>query len=241
MKSNDKYRIGAFSQNTKTPPTEYDNWKAAPTDENYSNLMQSLEPTIQSGIKSYAGGEKNLTTRARILTTKALQTYDPKRGASLKTHVHHNLKGLSRFRAQRDRVVHVPESVRTDSTSVNEFINKYQDKKGIEPTDLEVSNSMGISPKRVAKARGRGELSAQEMSTEKGDLPSEGKDMYKVWMDYVYHDMDDRNRKIMEWTTGYNNSKVIPKKEIARRLKITPAAVSLRISKIAYKLGEVNK
>ena len=59
-----------------------------------------------------------------------------------------------------------------------------------------------------------------------------------MWSDYVYYDLDPIDKKIFEWTTGYAGSKIIPKGEVAKKLRITPAAVSLRINKIVKKLEE---
>ena len=74
----------------------------------------------------------------------------------------------------------------------------------------------------------------QTYTVEKGDtlLQGEVDENEDPWRDYVYHDLDTKSRKIFEWTTGYGGTKILPKQEIARRLKITPAAVSSRIQTI---------
>jgi DNA-binding NarL/FixJ family response regulator len=95
-----------------------------------------------------------------------------------------------------------------------------------------------MSNKRVIKARRNMEGSVSQSLSEKGDLPGQQRDPQTVWMDYVYHDLSPSNRKIFEWTTGYNNTKRIPKKDIAAHLKISPAAVSMRVTGITKKLQQ---
>jgi len=229
--------IGDFNQKKKLPPQEYEAWKGNPSGENHSNLMKSLDPIINSALMSFTGGDKTLRTRARILADKALQTYDPARGASLKSHVYNNLQRLQRFSAQRQRALHVPENVRFDSQVIRRFKDEYRDKYGDDPTDDTVADRLGMSRRRVTKAGTAGEMSESQTLGEIGDLQGTiSKTPEQVWMDYVYHDLDDTNKKILRWTSGYQGSEMLRKKEIARRLGITPSAVSSRVSTITRKL-----
>ena len=59
-----------------------------------------------------------------------------------------------------------------------------------------------------------------------------------IWADYVYFDLDPRDKKIFEWTTGYGGTNIISKGSIAKKLKISPASVSVRINRIITKLAE---
>lgn len=220
---------------------EYDAWKAEPTDDNYNVLMKSLKPTISSALTSYAHGDPNLTIRAQILAAQAINTYDPKRGANLKTHVYNTLKRLQRFAAQRREVVHLPENVRLDAYAVRRFNDTFREDNDRDANFDEVADGTGLSLRRIRKANRLGsEMSENKRTSETGDsLTTQKVSAHDVWQDYVYHDLDNINKKIFEWTTGYLDSPVLPKKEIARRLHITPAAVSGRINTISGRLTEV--
>lgn len=63
-------------------------------------------------------------------------------------------------------------------------------------------------------------------------------DPQEMWADFVYADMDSIDQRIYEMCTGYGGVDIIPKKDIAAALKISPAAVSQRISKIVKRLQE---
>lgn len=234
-----KTTFGQYSKNKGTPPVEYTEWKTNPTDQNYEKLMTYLEPTITSGIQSYAQGDKSLKIRARILATQAAQNWDPNKGAAIKTHVHNNLKGLQRYRYKRSTVVHIPENVRTDAVKVKRFIRDFESERGYEPSDAEVSDGLSLSLKRIQKSK-RGEVSASSRVDPTGQPTiTKERDQFSVWKDYVYHDLSPTNRKVFEWTTGYGGNTVLPKREIARRLKISPAAVSMRVGTIQKRLSEV--
>jgi DNA-directed RNA polymerase specialized sigma subunit len=57
-----------------------------------------------------------------------------------------------------------------------------------------------------------------------------------IWLEYVHHDLDPIDKKILEWKTGMYGKQVLSTNEIARRLNITPSAVSQRAAKIAMKI-----
>jgi DNA-directed RNA polymerase specialized sigma subunit len=219
---------------------EYLEWKNSPNEENYNKLLGALEPTINSAMFSFGGNDTRLKVRAHILVDKALKTYDADKGAALNTHVYNHLKRLDRYRAQRQYVVHVPENVRADATAVKRYSNEWMNTKDLEPSIAQISDGLGISQKRIKKALLLGrEVSDTGITTEKGDLLlSNPKDGATVWTDYIYHDLDERGKKIMEWATGYNGVQRLPKNEIAKRLKISPAAVSSRINTIVKRIEE---
>lgn len=204
-----------------------------------SELESRLNPIIDSALTSYGGGDKSLRPRAWVLAMEAVHTYDPSKGASLTTHVHGNLRRLNRIRAERSTVVHVPESVRTDSFRIKEFSRGYESDYGLEPSQELIADRLSMSRKRVQKALYQGEALTSSFESEKGESPETvRRSQYDIWADYVYHDLSETDKKLMEWLTGYGGSPMIQKNEAARRLKISPAAVSQRVAKISLKLQE---
>jgi DNA-directed RNA polymerase specialized sigma subunit len=209
-------------------------WKENPTPEAYKAVFDEVKPAVDSAMTSFAGGDQSLRTRAHILTAQAIQSYSPEKGAALKSHVYTTLQRLQRFRSERYRAVRVPENVDADRRAVFVFTAKYKDHHGTDPNIDDITDGMGISRKRVMRTRSR-EVPEDFQGSDKGDLPAL-RSRNDVWQDYVYHDLDTRGKQIFELTTGYNGSEVVPKREIARRLKITPAAVSLRVTQIVKQL-----
>lgn len=224
---------GHLKKKTQTSEA-WSQWKASPTDTNYAAVFEEVKPIIDSAMTSFAGGDNSLRTRAHILTAEAIQSWDPKAGAALRSHVYSRLQRLQRVRAERGAAVRIPENVETDKRMVARFISEYRDKQGVDPDLDEIIDGTSISKKRIMRTRTR-EYPEGSQSTDKGDLPAT-KGKADVWRDYVYHDLDARGKKVFELTTGYNGSKIVSKTEIARRLQITPAAVSLRVNQIIRQL-----
>jgi DNA-directed RNA polymerase specialized sigma subunit len=222
-------------------PEEYMTWKQSPTKNNLGPLMKKLDPVIDKALKSYGGSAADsLKARARLMTVDYLNSYDPSKGMALSSYLHQNLKSLNREKAKRSYTVHIPENVLLQKNKLYQATKTFESENGREPNVDELSDITGIPRKAIERSRGyKGTVAASTATTEKGDnLYSSTKDYEQIWSDYVYHDLDPVDKKIFEWSTGYSGSKIIPKGEMARKLGITPAAVSLRVNKIVKKLED---
>jgi len=231
-------------QNTlqKQVPQSFLDWKNEPSMVNHQRVMGFLRPVIDSALFSFANGDASLRLRANILATEALSSFNPSFKTNLKTHVYNQLKRLQRYKAERNRPVHIPENVRLDAGVISRFKQQYRDNYGLDPSIAHIQDSLGMSKGRIFKAQGlTKDIPETETLTEKGELRSSiTRSARDVWKDYVYYDLDEPGKKILEWVTGYNKQEVIPKHEIAKRLGMSPPAISARITKIQAKLDEVD-
>lgn len=220
----------------------FDTWQQSPTPQNAEPLLSRLKPTIDSALHTYGGGAQGrLATRAELIALEAARTYDPKKDAKLTTHVYNHLQSLQRERAKRDNLVHLPENVILEKNRIRKAEKDFISRYGREPSKAELADKTGLSVKRLTK------LSAYQPTThessmlsEKGDAlyPQAPQDPTRIWIDYVYYDLDPVDQKILEWCTGYGGTKKLSKKEIAERLKISAPAISSRINKIVRKIEE---
>jgi len=219
----------------------YTQWKNSPGKDTVEPLLQKLTPTIDAALTTYAGGKENdLRTRANILAVRALETYDPKKGVKLNTHVHNSLQKLYREKANRQHVVHIPENVILEKNRINKASRDFEARKGREPNAQELADLTGLSVGRLQKlSKYKNTAFESQFLSEKGDvLFSTTEDPHAVWLAYVYNELDPVDKKVFEWSTGYGGTKRLPKKEIAQKLRISAPAVSSRINKIIRKLEE---
>lgn len=206
-----------------------------------SALYKYLSPTINSAISTYARGNSDFRVPAYKLAFEALNTFDPSRGADIKTHVFNNLKRLNRIYADRTNIVHMPEGVAKDYSAVSRAIINFQDEYGREPNEDELSDITRLSKKRINKILSRNTtISGSEAVTEEGADRVTGKGISDdTYIDYLYSSCDPIDKKIIEMTSGRRGSKVYQSTEVARRLGITPAAVSLRMKSLRNKMMEL--
>jgi hypothetical protein len=61
-----------------------------------------------------------------------------------------------------------------------------------------------------------------------------------VWADYVYHDLSDIDKIVFQHRTGYRGAPQLSNQEIARRLRLSPAAVTQRANRLQAKMNALH-
>jgi DNA-directed RNA polymerase specialized sigma subunit len=214
---------------------DYSSWSGNPTKSTAGKLLATVQSEIDRGISAHIGqANPMITSRARGLALQAIKTYDPSK-ARLGTHIVNSLQGLKRISRKQTNILSIPERVSIDQANIANVHTNLSDTLGREPTLDEVADSSGLSKKRLAyiKKFSSGTASGTFLNTVgpemEGFMPAvEQEDDGGNWIEFVYSDMDDVNKKIMEWTLGLHGSPTYSNIEISRRLRITPGAVSQR-------------
>lgn len=223
---------------------EFDAWKTDPTPQNLQSLVGAANNNIGKALQMYAGNDKDPIARshAKVLAVRAFKSYDPTKGTKLRTHFLNQMQPLRRFSAQRRFVFNVPERVQVDMANLNNAKQELADKFDRTPTDLELADHTGLSMQRIQRLRKRQlDLSESSRLDEAGevfqDVEQDASNL-GTWTQFVYHDLNAVDRKIFEWRTGFNGRKRLTNNEIAKRLRLTPGAVSQRVDKIYSKIAE---
>jgi len=220
-------------------------WKKEPSPHNSSELLKILNPVLDSAIRSYVGvmPSPTLRSRAKIIALDALEKYDPKR-AKLRTHLMVNLQGLRRSANQEGQIVHLPERVGLDLFRIHEAENELKDRLGRDPSDSELADHTGLSRKRIGYVRQIRPIYAEgqfNTVTDDEDQAPTGPSVVSparndTWADFVYHDLHPIDQLIMEHSLGLHGKPILSKKDIAKKLRLSPGAVSQRAAKIQEKL-----
>jgi DNA-directed RNA polymerase specialized sigma subunit len=220
-----------------------DRWRTYKSPKDANTLYTMLKPTITGAIKSYGGGDYRLTVPAYRLAYDAIQTYDKTKGTDIKTHVHNHLKRLNRISAARSNIVHIPEGVAKDYNVVSKAIANFNDEYGRDPNDDELADITHISKKRLDKILSRTtNISGSEAVTEEGgDRVTHSGISEDTYIDYLYSSSDNIDKKIIELTSGKGGKRIYSNIEVARRLRMTPAAVSQRMNKLRERMAEVRQ
>ena len=221
--------------------TAYAAWQERQDPTTMRALLKAADPIIGRAITQYAGGDKAMRARAKRLAIQAFRSYDPKRAAQLKTHLMIRLRPLQREYTRRTSPLAVPERVQLDQLRLRNAEQSLTETYGREPSDDELAEYMGLSKRRIAHVRryAKGVLAEGQMRSREGELQLPGSEHVTasdIWVEYVHHDLDPKDKKIMEWKTGYGGHAVLSTNEIAKRLRISPSAVSQRAAKIAQRL-----
>jgi DNA-directed RNA polymerase specialized sigma subunit len=225
----------------------FDAWSKNQTPENMASLLDAADPVIGSALTSYAGGNQLFRGKARKLAIDAFKSFDPSKGTKLRTHLMVQLQPLSRMHRDHSQSIRIPERISSDLYHVNQANQQLFDKLGREPSDKEIADHTGLSMRRLVHVRKFARPSLPEsgltFTNEEGEEEvfypgTEKADPQRVWIEYVHHDLSPMDQKILEWKTGLYGKSVLSTMEIARRMGMTPGAVSQRAAKISARIAE---
>ena len=217
-------------------------WQANPTEEDTAFLLKKMNRTINAAMTSYAPGHsKDLAVRAARLTLDALRAYNPDFGTDPSTYVFHNLKRLNRLANRRANIIPISEQASQEYRFLNAKRQEFIDTFDREPSDLELADATGYSLKKVNKILDGSKVTS-ESSTINPDSHtstfSQSDLTDQDFFEYVYRSVGPIDQKIMEWSTGMHGKKPMSNIEIAKKLKVTPAAISQRRAKILAMMSE---
>lgn len=202
-----------------------------------SPLLKELKPTIDKGVERFGGGNTNLRTQAKLLSLNAVKSYDPSKGANLNTHVINHLQRLQRISAQRGSLVRIPENAAFRKKALEKTMRDLEIELDREPSLSEIADASGMSIDKIQKLMGlKGYAAESEVETASGDtLVASPKKTEALYTKYIYNELDPIDKKIYEWSTGFGGVAKLRRNQMAQKLKISEAAVSMRAAKIANK------
>lgn len=225
----------------------YHAWKANPTPEGLKGVVDIVQPTIEQAVRAYAPNASPVVRdRAQLMAAKAIQGYSPAYGANLHTHVYRQLQTLQRMAPQLHDPMPLPEQLRVDRGRVFGAVEQVTNDLGREPSDEEVAELAKLPLKRVIKVRQMMRAGLpQSVIEERGEDDEDAPDLIAHettprddWHDAVYHDLGDMDRVVMMHRSGYRKAPILTNQEIAKKLNITPSAVTQRAARIQAKLDQ---
>ena len=218
-------------------------WKAAPTPENASALIKTVQPVMDTALRPL-GNSPALRGHAKRITLGALQSYDPER-AGLRTHLMGHLQGLKRIAGRLDVPINIPERVMLQQRDVAEHAQQLMDELGREPSDGEIADRSGLSVKRLHYLRqNRRPVSESQASFDNADGEIVGPEVdhetpQSILENFIYSDLSARDQVIMDYALGRNGRPKLGGREIAAQVGVTPGAVSQRLSAIQERFNTI--
>ena len=222
----------------------YELWKRNPDRNNTTKLIQQLNPTIDKAIRTHVGPPNPLLrSRARKLTLQAIRSYDPAK-SQLNTHITNQLQGLKRVARQQNQVLALPERVTLDQAHLAGIEAELNEDLGRMPSMAELADRSGLSSKRIQHVRrfrqplAEGQFNRVDEEGSGDSAPGVRQAPSTAWHELVYGDLDPINQTIMEYTIGLHGQKRLSNMELARKLGMTPGAVSQRKASIQKLLDQ---
>jgi len=212
-------------------------------------LLGSLEPLIRKSVnKFYKSGIPEFAVRAEgfRLASGAIDSYDPTK-AQLNTHVTNYLKKLSRFVTNYQNVGHIPEPRALIIGKYNTIYANLEADKGREPTVVELSDAMQVSPAEIERLQSelRADLS---LTIEEDDddvgfysftRDEETDPKVRQAIETVYFEADPIDKKIMEYHFGLYGTARIKSKDMVLKLNLRDSDLKSRKTKLGIEINEL--
>lgn len=211
-------------------------------------MLDSLSPDIDKAIYAYSGLNAGpaVRTRAKLLAAKAIRSYQPSSGSSLKSWVYTQLQPLTRY-SRELAPSPIPERAYQQISSLKKTEADFYENKGRVPSDSELADLTSMSMRQINKLRGMDKKVFSESATPfSGENPVSSQEItaahnpgfQKDVLDTMYSSLTPHEQIILEHKLGYNNKKILSNNDIAKKLKISPGRVSQMTTSLAGKLDE---
>lgn len=234
-KSHPLNRMGILQPKTKLEEDyapAYQAWHAAPGPTTMASLLTTVNPVLERAVKHYAPDGGNFARgQAKQLAITSIKNYDPNKGP-LGAHLWSNLQRLQRSAAQSRQIISLPEQVAVQKSQLDAAEQELEDKLGRMPSETELADALRLSPKRLAYIRrAAAPVASSRFDDMLGAVPSQLDEGQRAWEEWIYGSLSPTDQVIMDSLTGRTGKK-LSGAEVAKRLRITPGAVSQRASRI---------
>lgn len=208
------------------------------TNTEVDQLIRENKKLIELEAARYATNLPLITVQleAYKLAREAAKSYNPASGYRFSTHLVNNLKKLSRMSTQYGGVIRLPENTQFGINKLNKVEKDLEHTLGRPPTIEELSHHTGFSIKAVSNM-----LTSKKTSTGLSNLfesPAVFDSENDEWVQFVYHDLSDKDKLIFEHKTGFGGKKILDNTAISKKLNLSPATLNNRIKLINTTLAK---
>jgi DNA-directed RNA polymerase specialized sigma subunit len=193
----------------------YERWATTKSKTDMGKLMSSLAPLVYKEVRRASGTlpVAALSAEAKKWTIKAIQSYDPSKGALISTHVGNYLPKVRRMNYKFQNAARLPENLQLKFQSYNHELAALTELLNREPTDAEMATALGWTKPQTVRFKSMLYSDLVESSSEKDSEYSRFNEG-AILMEHLMSQLDYQEKFILE------NSKVISASEIARNLGV---------------------
>jgi len=200
-------------------------WQKSKDPQLFTELLIKYRPVVNKIVGQYKTvgvSPETLKAEATAQLIKSFKSYNPSYDTQPITHIWNNLKKVQRTASSSLMSGHIPESRALKKSTFNIVKDNLTDRLGYEPSTAEMSDELGWSRKEVAmmtKELGwESPYSKMKYDYYGSTVNTENPD--KALADYVYHELDKKDKVIFEHTFGYAGKPLLSNKEIADKLHV---------------------
>jgi DNA-directed RNA polymerase specialized sigma subunit len=199
-------------------------WKKSRAPADLQRLLTQMNPIMMREVGKWSPSMSRsyLEAEAKRLAVEAFETYDPNQGTALSTYLASRLPKLSRVTYSTMNTARLSETKNLLFHTYHTAGNELRDKHGREPTNEELADHLGWSPKKLEQFQRQSQRKEFVESEEHPDA----EDAEDHLVDYIYHDLTPLQKSIFEHSTGYGGKPRLSGDAMMKKLNITQGQLS---------------
>ena len=207
------------------------------------DLTTRYQPVVYSIVNKFAttGVSKDtLKAKANAQLLRALNTYDPKFETQPTTHVWNNLLKVQRMAGESLMSGHIPENRNIKMSIFKTTRDNLTDRLGYEPSMSQMADEMNWSQAEVQRMNEElaGEVTASNAEFDFYGNARQFANKDRELVDYLYHELGNKDKIIFEHTFGYGGKKILKNKDLAVKLRTNEMAIHRAKQRLANQIRE---
>ena len=212
-------------------------WKKIPSPDNSSKLVNQLLPLVKNDIYRFSSNipYSVVEGQTKLLILEACRNYDPKSGTALSTFVKSYMIKLNQYNDLWRSPIRIPHNRTYKFNTFKSKIDEMHDSLGREPTIEELSDSLKWSQAEVSRFL----KEIRHEFTEDRPFVSNymaKNSQEKELLDFIYHDLSQKEKLMFERVTGYGGKKIMNNEELCKLFKINQNQLSYEKRKLIEKI-----
>lgn len=218
-------------------------WKKDKDPQKLQSLLTYVDPTVQNRVQQFAAApipRVAVEAEAKKQAVLAMQTFNPAKGANLRTHVANRMPKVFRYVAKRQNIGTIPEHRVMRISTFKKAKEELFEKLGREPTPIELADNLKWSPQEVGRME-------SEMRKDLGHSIS-FQDMAHVdfnrnmeTINFSYYSMTPQEQIVFDYSVGAHGKQRIKATEIAKKLGVSVSQVSKIRKRMVDRIGQYTR
>jgi DNA-directed RNA polymerase specialized sigma subunit len=228
-----KHAMGEVTDKQRQELEHLHTWRESGHDpEHLRPLLQTYQPILDQRLKQWkAPAVPDDAFRSELQThfVNALKSYDPTKGAGLRTHVENRIQKAKRFNARYQNVARIPEAKAMQIGKIDSAKRELQEQFGRDPTHDEIAGHIGdpkLLPKHVMQIENARMRDVPASAFE--DDPTELHQMRsREVLSLLPHELTEDEHTVFRHLYGLDgHDQMTSTNELAKRLGKSPSQVS---------------
>ena len=215
-------------------------WKRTKSPMDLQPLLKQFEGLVNKEVNRWGGviAREVLEMEGLRLAKQAFETYDPKAGTALSTHVTNYLQKLSRTVYEHQNLARIPEYQTLKIKQFEKARSDLESQLGRDPSASELASKLMWSLAAVEELRTQMRRESLESKDTHG-IPVAGYGAHDSQIHLVYHDLTPMQKVVFEHKTGYGGAPVLSGDELMKKTKLSQGQLSYELNKIKDKFKSV--